>query len=142
MHHSPLLWKCNNLVVSYYSLAKPFVSLFCRCGAQFGHLKALTRALLLTPTVHHVSGSLAPFPIPMSSLHTLAARQTPPWTPSGSVSCGDSDSCMGDWTWSHYRSKITNIQLRLPRLDCQKAGGLKVDYIFSSYYLLMGNWCK
>lgn len=117
----------------------PIISCFLwdllRCGAQFGHLKALMRALLLTPTVRHVSGSLGPSPIPMSSLHTLAARQTHPWTPNGSVSCGDSDYYMGGRTWSCYRSKIPNIHLRLPNLDCQKAGEFIVDYIFSSSHL-------
>lgn len=118
----------------YYGLIKPCF-LFCRCGAQFGLLKALTRALSLTPTVRHASGSLAPSPIPTSSQSTLAARQTHPWIPSRSVSCGDRD-----WTWSEQGGEATaviaqnmpNVHLRLPNLDCQKAGGLIVDYMFSS----------
>lgn len=114
--------KQHYLVISYWSLC----FLFCRCGVQFGHPKALTRALSLTPTVHHVSGSLAPSPIPMSSPSTLAARQTHPWTPSRSVSCGDRD---WSWSWSEQGGEATavitqnmpNVHLRLPNLDCQKS---------------------
>lgn len=50
----------------------------CRCGAQSGHPKALTRALLQTHTAHLVFGSLARSPTLVSSLSILAAGQIHP----------------------------------------------------------------
>lgn len=128
-HHGSdfYLWLLHRqTTLSGYVLLWSLCFLFCRCGVQFGHLKALTRVLSLTPTVHHVSGSLAPSPIPMSSPSTLAARQTHPWTPSRSVSCGDRD---WTWIWSEQGGEATavitqnmpNVLLRLPNLDCQKS---------------------